>query len=400
MLTNLLKDVSIQNYKSLAKTAVKLGSFTVLVGPNGAGKSNFVDALRFVRDCLRDSVAQALRYRGGISAVRRRSRGHPTNFGFRLRMTLNQKINADYSFEVKAETGAHFTIKRERCVVQRFLENEIRFEVEDGKFIRPFREGLDFPIERDSLALPILRAISDFRPVYDFLTNMRFYTLVPDRIRELQEPDPGAELTRDGSNAAAVLREISKEHPESYERLCRLLAKVVPGTERAEYSSMGPKETISFKQNVGDRAPWSFNALNMSDGTLRVLGILLAVYQISRPSLVTIEEPEATVHPAASDVVVDILREGSRLSQMIVTTHSPDILDHKDINDEEIRYVRSEKGVTIVSPLAKVTREAVRDHLYSLGELLSMAELTPDIVAAQHLEKQLALFGNPKLPQD
>ena len=226
--------MTVRNYKSVA-TAVELGDFTVLVGANGAG-SNFVDALRFVKDCVTDSVAQAVRNRGGINAVRRRSRGHPTNFGFRLRISLDNGTLADYSFEIKA-AQAQFTVKRERCVVQRFFEPEVRYEVRNGEFIQaPDDVFKGIRIEPDSLALQFFQPLPHFRPLSSFLTNMGFYALVPDKIRELQEPDSGRELNRDGSNAAAVLREISRTS-ESYERLCILLSKVVPG-ERAEYLSL------------------------------------------------------------------------------------------------------------------------------------------------------------------
>lgn len=394
---SLLRSVRVNNYKSLAATVVNLGSFTAIVGPNGAGKSNFVDAIRFVSDCLRDSVAQALRARGSIGVVRRHSRGHPTNIGFRVIIELPETGFADYSFEIKAEPQARFTVKKERCVVQLgVIEPQHRYELENGRFTHPIPQ-IRPRIESDSLALPVVSAVEEFRPVYDFLTSMRFYALVPDRIRELQEPDPGLVLNRDGGNAAAVLREIAKQKPQDYERMCRLLSKVVPGTEKAAYVSLGQKETIRFKQDVGDTAPWNFNALNMSDGTLRVLGILLAVYQASPSSFIAIEEPEATIHPAALDVLVDILRDGAFRSQILITTHSPDILDNKAIQANELRLVTSEKGVTEVAPLAGDSRDIIRDHLYTAGELLRGSELRPDRKQAKELESQLSLFGPPQL---
>jgi predicted ATPase len=76
--------VGLTNYKSIANCDVSLRPLTFLVGPNGAGKSNFLDALRFVTDALRTSLDHALRGRGGIKEVRRRSGGHPTHFSLRL----------------------------------------------------------------------------------------------------------------------------------------------------------------------------------------------------------------------------------------------------------------------------------------------------------------------------
>jgi predicted ATPase len=70
----LIRRVVIRNYKSIAACDVELGPLTFLVGPNGSGKSNFLDALRFVSDALRDTLEHALRIRGGIREVLRQSR--------------------------------------------------------------------------------------------------------------------------------------------------------------------------------------------------------------------------------------------------------------------------------------------------------------------------------------
>jgi len=391
---SLLTQVQIKNYKSLGATVVDLGPFTVLVGPNGSGKSNFVDALRFVSECLVTSIALALQNRGGINAVRRHSRGHPTNFGFRLFIDFAGGEQAEYSFEVGARPEGKFTVIEERCVFRpELMGQEHSYDIRNGEFVREV-PGIRPRIEPDHLALSVISAVPEFAPVYDFLANMRFYALAPDRIRHLQEPDAGEVLSQDGRNAAAVLREIQRRSIDNHERLCRLLAKVVPGISYAEYLSVGPGETVRFKQDVGDKAPWNFNALNMSDGTLRVLGILLAVYQVSSPSFLAIEEPEATIHPAALDVVIDILKEGASRFQLLLTTHSPDILDNRKVKDDELRVVQSDKGKTTISSLGLLSRNVIRDRLYSAGELLRMQELEPNAEEARNKESQLNLFGS------
>ena len=75
-----IKRVILKNYKSIAACDVQLQPLTFLVGRNGSGKSNFLDALRFVADALNSSLGHALRDRGGINDVRRRSRGTPKPF--------------------------------------------------------------------------------------------------------------------------------------------------------------------------------------------------------------------------------------------------------------------------------------------------------------------------------
>jgi energy-coupling factor transporter ATP-binding protein EcfA2 len=206
----LIRRVSIKDYKSISRASVELGSFAALVGPNGSGKSNFVDALAFVSDSLSNGIELAFRNRGGITVVRRLSTGHPTHIGIRLVIELSETTSADYAFEIAAERGEPFSVSRERCVVREVLGAEHRFEVERGVFTIPIA-GLRPRIAPDRLALFAASGIEEFRPLYDSLVSVETYSIVPDRLREYQEPDPGDKLNRDGSNAAAVLRRLQMD---------------------------------------------------------------------------------------------------------------------------------------------------------------------------------------------
>lgn len=391
-----IRQVQIRNYKSIAQLSVNLELFTVFVGPNGSGKSNFIDALAFVKDCLFKSIELAFSDRGRIDAVRRRSIGHPTHIGIRLILDLKDSLTADYAFEIAAEPKKEFRVARERCVVKNFFREETRFDVKDGVFVREI-PGIKPRLSSDRLALFAASAVDEFRPVYDFLTSMRFYSILPVKLRELQEPDSGDYLKRDGSNAASVLKRLREEPQgnERYNRICRLLSRVVEGISKVESRAMGQKETIQFKQHVGSKDPWTFDAINMSDGTLRVLGLLLAVYQLGRHSMVAIEEPEATVHPAVTELVVEVLMDASNERQVLLTTHSPDILDYKNLRDNQIRVVTMSKNRTIITRLSQAGRDAIRQHLYTPGELMRSGELNPDAEDARTASRQLKLFGIP-----
>lgn len=389
-----VRQLQIKNYKSIGQAVVDLGRFTALVGANGAGKSNFVGSLAFVAECLSSTIEMAFQARGGIGAVRRRSGGHPYHIGFRLTLDLGEGVVADYSFEIAAKPKERFHISHERCHVSRPLGPDSKFEVKNGRFTQEI-PGLRPQLTSRRLALYAASAIEEYRPIYDFLTSMRLYSIEPGRLRELQDPDVGDSLKSDGSNAAAVLKQLRDRDPARYGRICRLLAKVVAGVESVDYKAVGQKETLLFKQDVGLRDPWQFDALNMSDGTLRVLGLLLAAYQTQPASVVAIEEPEATVHPAATEVLIEVLLDASRERQILITTHSPDILDSKELLDNQIRVVSKHRGQTLIAPIAAASRQAIREHLYTPGELLRSDELEPDRQTAEELARQLHLFGQP-----
>ncbi|MFH1927732.1 MAG: AAA family ATPase [Chloroflexota bacterium] len=394
-----LTEIQIRNYKNIKAAAVGLQALTVLVGPNGAGKSNFVDALSFVADCLNHSVQLAFANRGGIAAVRRKSRGRPpTHIGLSFRIDLGDDVLADYAFEIAARPGEAFSVARERCVVQTITGPRHEFEVKSGHFVREV-PGIRPVIKPDRLALTMVSGVEEFRPVYDFLTGIRRYSLHPHRMAELQNPDPGEgqELLPDGSNAAAVLRRIKDLSPSNgqvYERICRLLSRIVPGTTRVEAKSQGRKETLVFRQEVGSERPWRFDARHMSEGTLHALGVLLAVYQPRPASLLAIEEPVSTLYPAATEILMDVLLDGTSRSQVVITTHSPDVLDNKKISADQIIAIESRDGVAQLTPLREGTRDVIRDGFYTVGELLRRDELQIDEEYARTPSSQPDFFGD------
>ena len=133
----------------------------------------------------------------------------------------------------------------------------------------------------------------------------------------------------------------------------------------------------------------------MSDGTLRALGAIVAVTQLageSTPvSLVGIEEPETALHPAAAGALMDAIQEAAVHTQVIVTSHSPDLLDQIDSADR-ILAVQSRQGDTAIGRLDDASLEAIKNHLYSPGELLRMDQLAIDSKDLDR-QRQLRLFG-------
>ena len=383
--------VILKNYKSIAACDVRLGPLMFLVGPNGAGKSNFLDALRFVADALNSSLDNAFRERGGIDDVRRRANGHPNHFSIRLEFTLPEDVIGHYAFRIGCRPHGGYAVQTEECRVQ-----EEYFRVDKGTVTKT-----SVPVAPaaapDRLYLVNASGLPEFRKVYDAFSRMGFYNLNPDKIRELQDPDPGELLIRDGGNLASVLAQLPspvKQRIEEY------LAKVVPGVQGVEVKEIRPKETLEFRQNVaGDKYPWRFMANNMSDGTLRVLGILVALFQENQETqnhvlLVGIEEPEIALHPAAAGVLLASLRQAANKTQVLITSHSPDLLDDKDLAVESILAVEARKGNTSIGPVDEVSRSVVRDRLFTIGDLLSIDQLQPDPASVFPVNKvrQLSLF--------
>jgi predicted ATPase len=397
--TAFLQRVRLKNYRSIGACDVALGPLTFFVGPNGSGKSNFVDALRFVSDSLNQSLDHAIRNRGGIDEVRRRSGGHPNNFGISF-WFRNESLSGHYAFEVSAAPSGAWTVKRELCHVQPAADvfGGVLFEVRGGDVVQfPTDLGKSPPAAADRLFLTNASGYPPFRVVFDALSRMGFYNLNPDAMRRLQPPDSGDLLKRDGSNVASVLARL-ESHADRKDQLIQYLSRVVPGVTDIAHKALGPAETVEFRQKVqGAREPWRFTAINMSDGTLRALGVLLALLQNGNGSpipLVGIEEPETALHPAAAGALLDALRDAATRMQVIVTSHSADLLEDKDVLDDQILAVVAEGNTTEIGPVNKVAREALHERLYTAGDLLRMNRLVPETNGTSR--RQLDLFAAPE----
>lgn len=387
-----IKRVILKNYKSIAACDVQLQPLTFLVGRNGSGKSNFLDALRFVADALNSSLDHAVRARGDIRDVCRRSytdRRPPDNkhlfekkeFSIRLDFTLSDGSTGYYAFQIRTRL-TRYEVQSEECKFQNenSTNSEIYFNVANGNVIDTSVKVAP-AAARDRLYLVNASGLPEFRPVYDALSRMGFYNLNPEIIRDLQDPDLGDVLIEDGSNLTSVFNELPSEI-KTY--IQEYLQVIVPGVQSVKFTRLGPKETLEFRQYVAeDKRPWHFLANNMSDGTLRALGILVALFQGNqeaeeRVTLVGIEEPEIALHPAAAGVLLDALQDAAEKTQVIITSHSPDLLDNKDLDVESILAVEVRDGNTIIGRVDDASRSVLRDKLFTTGELLRLDQLQPD----------------------
>lgn len=391
-----LTRVLLRNYKSIGYCDVRLGPLTYMVGANGSGKSNFLDALHFVRDALAGSLDNALNERGGLPEVRRRSSGHPNHFGIRLEFVLADGQPGYYAFNIGALPGRGYEVQKEECSF-RFLGAGAHFKIERGQLVDCSEPT--FPaVTSDRLALVSASGMTAFRPVFDALTSMGFYNLNPKVMREPQKPQDGRMLKSVGENIVSVIGHLKNVAPDRLLEMQNYLQTVVPMVHGFERKQIGPLETLEFRQDMaGAKHPWHFLAQNMSDGTLRALGVLTALFQGNldhSPSLIGIEEPETALHPAASAALREALSKASEHSQVIVTSHSPELLDERSIPPGQFLVVVSEGGETKIAPLDEASRQMMKEQLFSAGELLRINQLAPDQTYLQNLaQRQTELFG-------
>src|SRR5205807_1091109 len=150
---------------------------TVLVGRNGSGKSNFLDALRFVADAVRTTLAQAVRSRGGPAELWRRGMDSRHPLGIELELDLGDGRLADYGFELAwGGKGYKFGVLSERLEIRQGEAAEAAFyEVDCGELVATSLKGPMPPVSSDRLYLVYAGGFPEFGSVYDALQVMGFY---------------------------------------------------------------------------------------------------------------------------------------------------------------------------------------------------------------------------------
>ena len=407
-----LRRVRIRNYKSIAFCDVALEPLTVLVGRNGSGKSNFLDALRFVRDILKTNLDAALEDRGGWVGVLSRW-ATPGTISFELELAAdpaadNERTAADYHLTITSDAdgtpvvresirphdrrGGEAATERSPESVRKLIE-AIR-TAGGGKYQHLDLSFLE-EIGHDKLTLLMSQ------PNGALATGLRqtsFHNFDLRALRRPRQSTPGALLEDDARNLAGVVR---RSDPDTLDRVRQFLSVIVPEVTGFDALPVGSFDTIRFWVNQGDGlSRLDFDAAAMSDGTLRALAALMAVYQADRPfgpHLVGIEEPETALHPAAASALVGALDEATLSTQVLITTHSADLLDHPTIRPENVRVVQMVDGRTVIGTVDEASREIVKDGLNTLGGLERDDSLGIDL---DDLDRQAELSRNGRGPHE
>lgn len=387
-----LTRVVIENYRSIGACNVALDPLMFLVGPNGAGKSNFLDALKFVSDALSFSLDQALQNRFNAEHILHRSiSGRASSFRISLEFSLPADQKGRYGFRIGLNDADFWEVQEEECVLSSLVPNgsEYHFRVTgEGDFST--NEPAPMP-HRHNKQLYLVAASSTprYAKVLAALSRMRFYNPDPVSICGFISKNTGDFLNPRGENITGLIKYLREHDDESLERIRDYMALILPGFRDVDSTEVGPGEMLRvWQQPMEGHGSEPFWATQMSDGTLRALAILVALRQArpqdgTHPTLVGIEDVEAAIYPAALGVLRDAIVEASYTTQVLATTQSSDLLDDKEISTESVLAVSMERGETRISSVDEASRSVLRKRLYTVGELLRIGQLVPELSEAQ-----------------
>ena len=344
-------ELELRNWKNFTKVSVPLASRVFLVGPNASGKSNFLDAFRFLRDLVIEGggLAKAIELRDGLSKVRSLfARGANTDVVVKSRVGNGTEAwTYELAFTHRSQRDQTPIVKRER--VERIAS--------DGS-TRLVLDRPDDPdkVDREQLTQTAIQQVNrnkDFRELAEFFRSVLYLHLVPQLVREGQAPRTdkigqdqyGRDLLDRMRNTPPRIRDARLTR---IQRVIELVAASLEDLSFVLDEHGRPHLQVKFKHWRPQGAYQ--NETQFSDGTLRLIGLLWALQEKAGPLL--LEEPELSLHAALVRKLAPFIHRAQRASngrQVILSTHSDDLLMDQGIGSEELLLVQpAEEGSQVI----------------------------------------------------
>lgn len=314
-------------FKSLTNVQLRLGNFNCLIGMNGAGKSTLLQGIDFLSQLMHGRLDDWLAMRDWeISDIG--SSLHPRQ-GMALSVLYKTQSGQTIIWSSGLSRG-HLHCASELI----FFDGKKALEVKAGTLTihDSFKNGknIDGPIgftyqgsilsqlRDDAVPAPILE-------MRDALRNIRSLELLAPNLmrRPTSKADSEKDIGAGGEKLSAFLHGIKGPQRE---QLLTLIRQFYPQVTDFKITSQksGWKKLSVFEQYGDHRI--ETEARHLNDGLLRVLAILAQT--TSDRSLVLLDEIENGINPEIVEPLVDALVQSPQ--QMLVTTHSPMILNYLD----------------------------------------------------------------------
>lgn len=391
--------MKIKNFKSIASADIDFEPLTMLVGANASGKSNLINVFRFISNILTAGIDNAIALQGGISYLANASlpKGTPIKISFTLdlsnegwvRSTEDKNIcieikKVDYHFVIQPNLkGTGYRIATDRLTLvfdclnvdgtasrdNRYASTGIQYSfiaekksakasIQLSQLLTPADKAIQEVIEgdftpkvfaricnEDKKELMLYRLSMFLPPYFSESTLIRIFDFDPKELKKSSSMVSRRMLEENGSNIASVLNSILRTKGNR-KKLTTLLNEFLPFIDGISVESNIDK-SFSYKvqEKFSNRA---FHANFLSDGTVSLLAIIIALYFEDFSNVIVLEEPERNIHPKLLAGLLASAEDVSDEKQIIITTHNPEFLKH--INVKNVRLIqRDPEGYTLVS---------------------------------------------------
>ena len=364
-----LTHIAITNWRNFAHIEFDLASRLFVVGPNSSGKTNLLAALRFLSDVARLGLAAASENWGGPE---RYFRSGTDSASFTVTADVDtRQVTYDLSLQRLTGIPGENVLEGDqlRILEPRVLDDRADLfswkDVAESSGDDPAhgREG-----EADTSFLP--PEYVDEKLLIDgeevpFIHDSKQVRLGASYIRKLLagiryiHPNPKKMLARadryDPDNGTGFFQHVGRFSDQQLDavvdRIRPIMASVVPEIPNLSYQRMGLGTELVFYSDTPVRgASGVYSHEQFSEGTLRLLGLLFDLATLPRDtSVVLIEEPETFLQASVVRSLPSLLAEVAmnRDVQMVISTHSPELIDSELVLPSQVLVLRSENGETM-----------------------------------------------------
>jgi predicted ATPase len=353
-----IRHLQLRNWKNFQSAEIRLPERAFFIGPNASGKSNLFDAIRFLSDL---AAAQG----GGLQAAVARRRGLPA-----IRcLEAKRDSTVEITVEIGGSTGPRW---RYELAIEGsgkpgdrrpFLRREIVARFDDGAetlvLQRPDSADDTDPERRTQTSLEQTSANLEFREVAEFFRSVRYLHVVPQIIRDPARIPDAEDDPFGGDLLQRIARTTKRTREARIARMAEALKVAVPQFDTLELvkDDDGKPHLRARYRHWRPQGAWQQED-QFSDGTLRLLGLIWALQESGGPLLM--EEPEMSLH---KDVVAHLPRmiaratrgtSGRARRQVLISTHSPDLLAEPGIGLDEVFWLVSEPAGTAIRPATTI----------------------------------------------
>lgn len=373
----------LENWRNFLKADLKLQRRMFLVGPNASGKSNLLDIFRFLRDIASVGSGGGFQYavknRGGVSAIRCLAARQNPDIVVRVEVA-GEKDTDTASYELRfAQDNLRRPIIRKECVTRNGVEI----------LSRPNPDDEADPERRTQTYLEQVNVNREFRDITEFFASVNYLHIVPQLIREPERSVGRQNDPYGGDFLEQIARTPERTQKSRLKKIQDALAVAVPQLTEIELSrdDKGTPHLRGKYEHWRPQGAWQTEN-QFSDGTLRLMGLLWAVLDGRGPLL--LEEPELSLHPEVVRFIPQMFARIQRRTgrQIILSTHSSDLLRDEGIGLDEVLLLVPGKEGTEVNPASSFVE---------IKELLEGGLTLPEAVIPRtkpDKAAQLSLFGD------
>ena len=337
--------IRLENWRNFGEVDVPVATRVFLVGANASGKSNFLDALRFLRDLVKTGggFEKAVQDRGGVSTIRNLAARRENDVAIEIEVSEDECLRWRYRLV--------FNQQNSRCPP--ILGQEKVWDSNNKLVLdRPDNADKEDDARLGQTQLEQVFGNRSFREIAGFFRSIKYSHIVPQIVRD-------SEITAvidDDPFGSDFLDKVATTHVQSrnarLRRIQKTLKAVAPGYSQIEFfrDELGIPHLRGKYEHWRKRGAWQ-RETEFSDGTLRLIGMLWALQDGEGPLL--LEEPELSLHSEVVRLLPQLMYMLQRtqrkpLRQVIVSTHSPELLQDEGIGAHEVLFLKpSREGTTI-----------------------------------------------------